>query len=332
MFRRCFLITGSSGAGKTHFITQLLSTNDSDSADIEYLVLPLITPTRDGTIEDLLLLHIREASGENDWIALEEFCALLAQRRSGDAPGSNERPLKLVVAIDDLDKWMFLRGDDFSRELADFIASKTSVHNLFWVLNYHNANYDKISGDRFWPQYAAVRGLPRTGISETEYRPANLGGWYLLDAFNESSKVGLEIIRVVQANHREAEADEVDPLQMRLQMLRIVDADSSTLRNLSNPFIAWIVADLIENDVIDWSTLDLNYVEFVSAFWIKRKQNLSPVLANQRINSANVSVDELDRFVWIVAKALTQFPDLFPARSALIKEAVKLAEKFLLEA
>jgi hypothetical protein len=329
LYRRCFLITGSSGAGKTHFIAQLLA--QGEFADREVLFLPLMSPSKVGTIEELLLSCIREASGETDWTDVEEFCALLAQRRSGDAPGSNERPLKLVVAIDDLDKWIFLRGDDFYRELTDFIAGKTNLHNLFWVLNYHNANYDQIAGDRFWPEYAAVRALPRTSVAETEYHSTNLGGWYVLDGFNEARKVGLDIIRVAQDNVDDAETDEPDPLQARVRMLQFVDPGGATLRNLSNPFIAWIIADLVKDAAMDWSTLDLHFVEFVDVFWDKRKQNLAPVLANSKINSANLSIDDLNRLVWIVAKALSQFPDLYPGRSALIKEAVKLGEQFSLE-
>src|SRR6185295_17380930 len=109
------------------------------------------------------------------------------------------------------------------------------------------------------------------------------------------------------------------------------DPGGATLRNLSNPFIAWIIADLIKDATIDLSTLDLHFVEFVEVFWDKRKQNLAPVLANSKINTANLSIDNLNRLVWIVAKALSKHPDLYIGRSILITEAVELSEQLKLE-
>lgn len=331
LFRRCFLIIGSTGAGKTHFISQLLAGDKRKSLASQYLVLPLLSPRKDGTIDDLLLEAIRTATGQTDWTSLDEFCNLLAQRRTGDAPGSNQRPLKLVVAIDDLDKWIFLRGDDFRRELTDFIESRTTLHNLFWVITCQNANFDKLCGDRFWTDYAAIRAMPRTGITETEYRWRNFGGWYSLDGFNESYRVGLKIIRAAYANKDDAETLEFDSFNTLVWALEWQDPEGSRLRNLSNPFIAWIVADLIESKGIDWSTLDLSFVEFVDSFWEKRKSNLASALANRSINKAELSEGELDRFVWVVAKALTKFPDLYPGRSALMSETLQLAQKFSLE-
>lgn len=331
LFRRCFLIIGSTGAGKTHFISQLLAGQNRKSRASEYLVLPLLAPRRDGTIEDLLLEAIRAATKETNLNSVGEFCNLLAQRRTSDAPGSNRRPLKLVVAIDDLDKWIFLRGDDFKRALTDYIAAGTTLHNLFWVITCQNANYDKLSGDRFWSDYAAIRATPRIGITETEYRGRNFGGWYSLDGFNESNRVGLKIIRAAYANNGHAENPEYDSFDILVWSLESHDKEGSRLRNLSNPFNAWIVADLIKTKGIDWSTLDLSFVEFVDSFWQKRKSNLASALENRSINKAELSESELDRFVWVVAKALTKFPDLYPGRSALIKETLQLAKEFSLE-
>jgi hypothetical protein len=343
LFSRCFLIIGSAGAGKTHFISQLLAGASRKSFNSDCLVLPLMSSRKDGTIEELLLNTIREASGERDWTSIDEFCAFIAQRLTADAPGSNQQPLKLNVAIDDLDKWIFHRGKEFMMELAAFVEAKTTLRNLYWVFTYHDANYDHVAGDSFFTEYAAIRAVPRTGSRDTEYRRQNFGGWYSLDEFNEGRRVGLEIIRaayrdqddtgifVYEDDDGEMEVSEWDAFEGRVWRLQLSEYMGSTERNLCNPFIAWIVVDLINKNGIDWNTLDLSFVEFVNSFWEKRKQTLASALANPKINKADLAPNELEGFVRIMAQALSQFRDLYPGRSALITKAVQLAQRYSLE-
>lgn len=330
LFRKCFLIIGSTGAGKTHFISQLLAGDERKSRDSEYLVLWLGAPGIGKTIEQLVMEAIRSSSGETDWSSVDEFCMVLAQRRTDGAPPSNQRPLKLVVAIDDLDKWIFLRND-FKDELKSFIKAKTILHNLFWVITCQDANYDNLSNDSFWTEYAAIRAMPRTGITETEYRGRNFGGWYALDRFNESYRVGLEIIHAAYANNGDGDTHEHDSFNVLVWGLKSNDKEGSKLRNLSHPFNAWIVADLVKKKEIDWITFDLSFVEFIDRFWEKRRASLAAVLRNREINEAGLSENELGDLVLVMAKALTKFPDLYPNRLDLVKKTQEVIPGFSLK-
>jgi hypothetical protein len=320
LFRRCFLVMGSSGSGKTHFIASRLA-EDAPEEPRPFLVLLLGSPESGVGLEEMIVRGVRDASGDGRWGSLEEFSAFLGARREGARADADLDPLNLLIVLDGLEKWVISRGLEFDAELTTFIADHTRLHNVYWLVTLHDASYDKISVNAAWNLYSNVRSLPRVTVSEREYS-LNAGGWYALDTFNRTDELGLRIIGEVQG--RAASGDE-DFLVMLDEMKR-GDTSGAATRILSNPFIAWLLLDLLRDEDIRWNVLDLNIIAFIEKFWAKRLNNLRAALSDAKLNAAALDEPQLVNLVWAVARALCEFADLTPPRLALVKGIREWAE------
>jgi|GEM_PF-2705800 len=276
-YGKCFLVVGSAGSGKTHFVTSIMGERNNREKGQDYLILKLSFPYRNETLEELILNEIQKASGIQ-WQSLEDFDSFLEksykkrdfaglkllQAIFGENSKSSMIKTKLVVAIDDLHEWLS-RKPGFLKELTRFITSHTRLHSLYWLLtiNYNCYHYlSRDDEDMFltysWIDTRDSYEKPRVEIVH------HIAGWFVLDEFNRMKGVGMRILR------RELE---VENREVSLA-LDYISRDEVIFSKISSPFTAWTLLEL-KSELPLTEIVDLNYIEFVERFWAKRTAGYS---------------------------------------------------------
>jgi hypothetical protein len=227
-FERCFLVLGSPGSGKTHFVASLLEESARAARpwrmDDLVLFLPLAHAPGGEGVESRMLEGVRQASGI-EWTDLAELDRFLKEEANGT---------RLVVVIDDLQKWLAERPAVLE-ELTGLIATLTSLHSLYWLLTLEFTAYPAVAGHgAFWVRYGM----------------RNDTGWAMLDVINDEEQVGIGILRAAWG----AAAEETDWLDDR--------ASASPYLNV--PFVARIALALGLGPA---ELVNLNFTDFVEAFW-----------------------------------------------------------------
>ncbi|HEX2079040.1 MAG TPA: trypsin-like peptidase domain-containing protein [Longimicrobium sp.] len=205
-FERCYLVLGSTGAGKTHFVSSLLGRGASWGGTLDHPVLPLPLSTfyRDEPLAELVLQGAAQASG----IRWDDLAAL--DRFLGDEAGG----ARVVVVLDDLQKWLAARPD-FLDDLVDTVSSHTHLHSLYWLLLLEHTTYPEVAGrGPFWARYG----------------PESDTGWVMLDEVNRTRRVGIEMLR------RAWDADAIET--------EWLDEHEAVARYLTVPFVARVAIDL----------------------------------------------------------------------------------------
>lgn len=197
-------------------------------------------------------------------------------------------PIRLVIAVDDLQRWESVRPH-FIEELTAFVADHTQLHSLYWLVTLDLSSYDSVTGQtRFWEEYTTPpRQLIRSREDLSALPIIGIGGWLVLDELNLVHRLGVELIRAVLAQG--------DSSATALA-LDAIEEDEAVLRNLSNPQIAWILLDLRAELPIQLKTLvNVTFVEFIQRYWSRRRTNLDP---------SPLSPTELQQAVGLIAKVL----------------------------
>jgi hypothetical protein len=101
LFRRCFLVTGSRGAGKSHFLTSLLNTSTANSAASAqkdedkgrgYLLLPLGPSLGGEQLEEAILDEVEKASAHR-WRSLDEVNKFIDDISTATSPNPQHTEL-----------------------------------------------------------------------------------------------------------------------------------------------------------------------------------------------------------------------------------------------
>jgi hypothetical protein len=243
-FKKCLLILGEVGSGKTHFVSSLLA-SESPSQESERAVVVIIRPRQlnNSGILDYLLRAVRERTGV-EWENLAEFDRYIQ---------SLSHPSRIIVAIDDLHTISDMSA--FLDELKRSVSENTQLHSLYWVITIEHKEYIQIARARgFWQEYGYIyddsNSQPQIGD------PTQLGPWIALDELNYQRRTGIEILR--QKTRQE------QPAGMAILEKSLLNESLQHL--ISTPFIAWILLEC--RDLLSESILvNLNYVQFVSKYW-----------------------------------------------------------------
>ncbi|HYV07638.1 MAG TPA: DUF4062 domain-containing protein, partial [Blastocatellia bacterium] len=368
-FDRCFLVTGSTGSGKTHFLTSLLGSvpgdlvsgtagaeplespgdkndapaegNDPAGGDLSaagldmdtekriapgeagdnqrFFVLPL-TETFNEPLGSVIVHHLFAATGL-EWRSLREFDRFLESFSWVEQGGSRGGRLKLVVAIDDLQKWFSIRDryTESRSELENFISDQTELGCINWLLTLHYTSFGEVAENgKAWRRYAYVDRddeCPRDRWSGSyeDQSALDIGGWLSLDDLNEGHEVGFSMLREFLKSERIFEAPALD----------LLHENKRAMKNLASPFIAWVLLELggdssehPDAKPVDLANLaSLNYIEFVKAFWTKRSNEM---------NSDPLTREELSQALKFVARSLA-FGSLDPLEKELERKLSELA-------
>jgi uncharacterized caspase-like protein len=335
-FGRCLLITGSLGAGRTHFVRTILNDDASDTSpdslnDVS-LILPLRPSQHFESVEATLRDAIREATGIG-WQSLEEFDAFLRPAIAAGAPvpakwQEQPRPIPLFVVIDDLGRWNSFHPT-FLTSLTQFIAQHTKWHAVHWILTLGDGEYASVAAfAAFWKQYGLRRGgewmstsgaTPTTERTEHSARSSSRGllhvdGWIQLDEVNRQERLGVSIIR--------AELDGAGEAPLAFDAA-LAEVGEETSRLLSTPSLAWIALD--QRDALALTHLvDLRFIALVQEYWNRCRAVLQQRLASS-VAGDRLSLVDLDQAVELVARALLVASDPAPTLTQLLDSMTALA-------
>lgn len=253
-YRKCFLLIGRSGSGKTHFVTRLLKRHakalsvDASTTGTSYVpyylyISPEDAPPDIESAEQLLLhaarFHLPGREPDLSWRSFTEFAGFFQKALM---EGKSEP--RLVIVLDDLDVWVQDRQLSLSN-LQAFISDHTHLRYVYWVICLSEACYDLMTSnpkfEHFWRDY---------GFSEF-LRTSAPTGWIGLDTLNKEAKVWRKIL-------------EHQGIPVRV----VAELDTMSQNLLTNPFIAWLVGDLLTSGEIPLpQLLNLNYIQLWRKFW-----------------------------------------------------------------
>ena len=222
-----------------------------------------------------------------------------------DVSWDSDRPgIKLVIALDDLQQW--LRGrPDFKHELTRFIAENTHLHSLYWLFTLDDTHYDDVVDPKdFWLQYGC---LLKSSPGQRKIEPASphVGGWLMLDQFNESAEVGEGILEVLLC-------EEAENLLMALHQ---AGESQSTLHHLSTPSLAWAVAHLHRRLPLS-QLITLRHLDLVDYRWNDLRK---------RMARPQLSEDRLEEFLALAARVLMDTGDFHPYVTAFVNSIARAA-------
>lgn len=265
-FKKCFLLLGSLGSGKTQFVYNLINKSiySFDQDHNKYRLLVIHLQFFDGnTLENAILTEIKKFSGIESWKSLDEFSDYLHNKKID---------IKLVIVIDNLHK-LIVKGwgknINFKNELINFISEKTDLHCLYWVISLIDTNYDQIvdkKTSKFWEQYSFLdntvkqitKSVNNTNNIIYETIPC-IGGWIYLDYLNYSQQLGINLLK----KHTEEHGNQPHSFFSNEILHNITK--NSYVYYISNPFIAWIIIDS-SNSINLENLVLLNFAEFINLF------------------------------------------------------------------
>lgn len=320
-FQRCFLVRGSLGSGKTHFVATALEAVTGAGADSHPVPLVLLLESHEMRpnegFEEFLLRQLGKASGLS-WMSLEEFERFIQGAYEGASAGGIYR---LVIALDDIHEWLPLRGgaSGFKKVLEEFVNNSTSLHSVYWLFTVQDTSYAAFAGMReFWGRYsyfnaAQYRGRPELGDGGPAPEVPEVDGWAELNQMNLAADLGVGLI----CERLRLETDE------ELATFDLLRKDEVAMQNLSLPFIVWILLGLYEKGYLDiYGLATLSYVSLVEKFWDERGANFAESFWNRYDPSSTLRTggqSDADEVVRPVARALAGADDLVFTRGALLK-------------
>lgn len=297
-FRRCLMVMGRMGSGKTHSILTSerwlpAPPNEAeDEADdweapwsshftnrAEFLPILMPTAPEKPGLKENLLTAIREATGYQ-WASLDEFARYLNQLPSpqGETP-------RVVAIIDNFERWVELHGE-IKAELDRRLESCSAEDPIHWVLTTGEASLSRFADQyRFWEIFSTATpeaSQRRMRDRRSSLRRNSVSGWISLDALNREESFGRAILQRLM----DESAD--DSFQWDV-------FSEERISELDNPLIAWLVWDL--RDAIPIGNLvNLHFIEFVESFWSSRLARLADSGTSELILEQLVGI--LTRVYW----------------------------------
>jgi hypothetical protein len=272
-YRKCFLVAGSPGAGKSYLIASLLNARTAEDGRQAFL-LPLEWDGQESSLEPSILRGFEKVSGQA-WRSLRE----LLQFQENAYPGA-----RLVVVLEDLEQ-LLLRNQGLADYLAGFLLRSTELHKLRWILTLNASRYDEVSAQsREWKQLGCRDRI-------------DIAGWLDLDTINRETEIGLKIVR-----HQIAAGP--GTRRLTLDFLSQAEADNTVKRNLSNPFLAWVLLALDQESSLPVDRLvTLSFAEFIESFWAQRMEQM---------HASGLTRARLEQAVWLIAGLVFEGVDLQP--------------------
>lgn len=295
---RCFLLMGSTGSGKTHFIDWLLA-NDSRSFETP-LILP-VTLNNVGTlsgksVEEAILNALNSATGRC-FRSLREFQTTLddlrssyetyAVKRAKSIDAISVRTPRLIVVFDELHSAVHrgMQATQLFESLEATIEDATVYPSIYWLVTLRDALYDQIPTRRgsigapsFWEQYGVVGSfgerLNGAKSDSCKQSVSAKAGWLDVDSINIENEVGTKILSDWLGG------DELTPL---LSDISANHRSATFLRYLQSPWFAWFLTSLdkatIKNAMVNG---DLHYVAIVERLRNTRFDTLGESEENRR--------------------------------------------------
>jgi len=266
-----FLLAGGLGAGKTHFVTQLLYMDDL--ASNAYAVLLDPEKCRENLL-DGIHSAIMQAT-DCHWESIDSCLKHLKPEL--------KRESKVVIILDGLERYQLTDGD-IVKELIKLMSELSRFRFLRWVITMRDTDYTKVTADRkFFADFSRIDSNTDEETNTNEALSKALrtvktsDGWIMLDDLNEIYRTGQTIIN--------DETKFSDDIKIPDNLIR--SEATSRREHFSNPMIAWTLLELANNNKIDLSQLiDLNYIDFVEEYWKRRKQ------LQQTSNVTNIDIDQ----------------------------------------
>jgi hypothetical protein len=328
-FSRCFLVLGSLGSGKSHFVAWLLDQKKPEPANVLYLALG--EGDSNLNLQALIAAAICKAS-KRTWPDIDAFHAVLAPT-----------DMRLVIVIDDLQLWCRRRAS-FLNDLVTQIEEFSRWDAIYWLITLHDTNLDQVLGyepQKVWNDYGYPgqnRPDPSDITAPRSRAPLRNASWIYLDEYNyhardpfglkilkaelrkrgdEQASTALDVISSHSADTEERAGEEGDEGE------ELLPSGHEIHRHLANPGIAWIAIDLNAsrpNDFPIRSIVNLRYIEFTDGFLELRRGKLkSP--------SQSGSGHEIKQTVELVARAFSEFKNLDPSLAELKQQVHDLAAR-----
>jgi len=300
-YRKCLLVTGSLGAGKTHFLASVLA----NSSDELQLLIPLGPPRSGVSIEAAALHAVAQALGHGPnhgggFRSLWELDQLLGS----PVVGIEIRPL-LLLAMDELESWIRFHPN-FLDELKRAIAELSQLKSVAWLLLINHQDIDCIAGrGKFFDTWGTLGNRKQDRGAQMSRRDwpllPNIGGWVDLDTLNTDAKVGLRIIDESLRNEDPGRATSI-----------ALGEDPTAGHHFALPFTAWMFVEAWRLEARQGG--DYRFIGFVQTFWSRRREALERSLADTRIRKVPVFLDNL---VTGIAEHVLRTGELAPQREAL---------------
>ena len=217
-FNKIFLITGSTGSGKTHFISTLFSDN-------KYNVLPLYISIRETIfgIEDSIFKESERATG----LAVQSFSQLQEVLNSNSFSG-----YKFLLIIDDIE-YASDYDSDLLNQITQLVRKYSNFHNVLWLMSLNYNFLDIIErNDKYLKKYYFD-----TKIERAENDICYYDNWINLDIINRRENIGYKII-LSQINEKFNFNNSELPIKEVLK----------TIPSNMNPLLAWIFYETWDED------------------------------------------------------------------------------------
>ena len=256
-FQRCFLVMGSFGSGKTHFLASLLECSQEPG---EAIVFPATLDDSSQQLADSLLAQIRQATS-GEWSSLGQFLKYLFPDGKG----------KFVIAIDDF-HLNLKQKPRISRDVQEAIRTGAAHKNLYWAITLDETKYylvqsgesakERESENKFWMEYGSTRERPRfddddwhEDAADTSSHVAS-GAWLSLDFLNGADRIGSQLLQSL--------LEETSEPGLLGKTFALAAPGQAPL--IETPWIAWVIWTS-RSTLPDKSIVHLNYLEFVQEFW-----------------------------------------------------------------
>jgi len=268
VFRKCFLVMGGVGSGKTHFLTDVLAHNIESGINVwepSWLPIWVQHPTRSIDLQQHLL-HCLQSTTQVEWPSLTDFLTFASRSRA-----------KVVMMIDHLHSWMDW-DSTIAKQLASAIKAYTVFDQLHWVICVNDRAYANIAPltDDIWSTYCDDEPdrffHAEESVSWIEWKVSlpRSGGWYRLDEINEQQELGIRLLKHAfdgqySASHSSETGAEPSGFESGQWSLdKIQEMTREVRRELCNPLIATVLADFAQHQSLSLNWIvDARFVEFI---------------------------------------------------------------------
>lgn len=270
-YGKCFLIKGSSGSGKTHFINQMLKSYD-------FLPIHFVLQNINISFSKNLIHTINELICQN-FESFRDFITFFQR---------NEIKERILIVVENIEKI----NKKFYNELFLLIEESSSVKNIFWILSINHNYFDTATEYEFeFKKYSHHY----TSNNKVDIELLINACWFDLNYTNKIEEIGKKII---------TKDLNIDNSLMEVNYFKGLDIDSL---NLIDPFLAWIIyetSSFNKSNFIDIVLLEV--VKKLDDYFRKRyDKNLSDfnsiiefvdftsniILANQQIKFNRISLE-----------------------------------------
>ena len=241
-FGKCFLLSGSAGSGKTHYISKCLE-------DQSLLKIILSEYNSDISLEDRLIQKVRDLCRQ-PLNGFDEMANLFNNEVSAK---------KIFIVIENIEKFQ----TNFFNQIFNLIDKTTVCQNVFWIITINYNFFDKVlefenSFNKYIPNYKYPYILDK--------HLYEISGWINLDYINKVEQIGEKII--IQNALVDLPDERVNNFKNNL----------NKSKKSIEPFLAWIICETWnygnENEIHDLIYLEI-IAKLEESFRLRYDKSLS---------------------------------------------------------